>query len=92
MILVNFTCHEQKLAMNACLRKHGTLAERDRAREEWFSNKMQRVKEADPKGPETQNDPKNATNSLYPERWGRPETREGFGTRFLGQNSSANGS
>ena len=32
--------------MNSCLRRHGTLAEQDRAREEWFATRLQKKKEA----------------------------------------------
>jgi Cytochrome c oxidase biogenesis protein Cmc1 like len=46
MISVNFTCSNQKLAMNSCLRKYGTMDERDRAREEWFATRVQKKREA----------------------------------------------
>src|ERR1700743_2001502 len=46
MFSVNFTCRDQKLAMNSCFRKNGTLAEQDRAREEWFATRLQKKKEA----------------------------------------------
>jgi hypothetical protein len=32
--------------MNSCLRRHGTQAEQDRAREEWFATRVQKKKEA----------------------------------------------
>jgi Cytochrome c oxidase biogenesis protein Cmc1 like len=38
-ISVGYTCRDHKKAMNTCLRKHGTVDERDRARDEWFENK-----------------------------------------------------
>lgn len=44
MVSVNFTCSDQKLAMNSCLRKYGTMAEHDKAREEWFANRVTRKK------------------------------------------------
>ena len=46
MISVNFTCQDQKLAMNSCLRSHGTMDEQDRAREEWFATRLQKKREA----------------------------------------------
>lgn len=46
MVSVNFTCRDQKLAMNSCLRKNGTMAEQDRAREEWFATRLQKKKDA----------------------------------------------
>ena len=46
MVSVNFTCRDQKLAMNSCFRKNGTLAEQDRAREEWFATRVQKKREA----------------------------------------------
>jgi hypothetical protein len=47
-ILVSYTCRTQKSAMNTCLRAHGTLAERDRAREAWFEAKrLKRQEEAE---------------------------------------------
>jgi COX assembly protein 1 len=84
MWLVNYTCHDLKMAMNTCLRKHGTLEERDHAREEWFAKKLGRAKEAQAKAVEAAR-PVEALRSVkdvpkYPEHWGRPETREGFGT------------
>jgi hypothetical protein len=85
MWLVNYTCYDLKMAMNTCLRKHGTLEERDRAREEWFAKKLARAREAQSKAveaPRPVEDSRPAKESLkYPEHWGRPETREGFGTR-----------
>jgi hypothetical protein len=91
MWLVNYTCYDLKIAMNTCLRKHGTLEERDRAREEWFAKKLGRAKEAESKAaeaPRLAEVPRPAKDSpkvVYPERWGTPETREGFGTRGLGR-------
>jgi len=32
--------------MNSCLRRNGTLAEQDRAREEWFATRVQNKREA----------------------------------------------
>jgi hypothetical protein len=32
--------------MNSCLRRYGTQAEHDRAREEWFATRVQKKKEA----------------------------------------------
>jgi COX assembly protein 1 len=83
MWLVNYTCYDLKMAMNTCLRKFGTLEERDRAREEWFAKKLGRAKEAQAKPTEAPR-PAEAPRSVkevpkYPEHWGRPETREGFG-------------
>jgi len=83
MWLVNYKCYDLKIAMNTCLRKHGTLEERDRAREEWFAKKSRRTQDAESKTAEVPGPAKDAPKVVDPERWGRPETREGFGTRGL---------
>src|ERR1700753_339939 len=38
-VTAGYSCRNQKIAMNTCLRNHGTIEERDRARHDWFDNK-----------------------------------------------------
>lgn len=44
-VTVNFTCSDEKLSMNQCLRRYGTMEEEDQARNEWFSKLDVRRKE-----------------------------------------------
>ena len=83
---MNYTCYDLKMAMNSCLRTKGTLEERDRAREEWFAKKLARTREAQQaKAVDVAQPVEDARPAKelprYPAHWGRPETREGFGTR-----------
>jgi len=81
MFLVNFTCHDQKVAMNTCFKRHGTLDERDRAREEWFANKLQESRatlQTFPSAPVKDNPTSPYNNRQHNKQLNRSDTREGF--------------
>jgi len=42
LVTVNYSCSKQKLAMNSCLRSHGTPKEEDRARAEWHDTVVEK--------------------------------------------------
>ncbi|KAJ9152106.1 hypothetical protein NKR23_g2672 [Pleurostoma richardsiae] len=65
---VPFACRETHRAMNGCMKAHATQAEEDAAREEWFSQRLERQRQREAKERR-----KLEQQKFLREWWGLPE-------------------
>ncbi|TEY85721.1 hypothetical protein BOTCAL_0013g00290 [Botryotinia calthae] len=78
-----FKCREQNRAMNNCMISHATQSEKDAAREEWFSLRLQRQRDR-----EAREARRKEQEKFHREWWGLPtEDREGEKGKELMRNA-----